>query len=315
MLTPLLAAAEQAESTDVAFLKAPFLAREILKYTAGWECSGRNLRKEQWGQPAVEEARIFQFAVLGTTSVLLCALVLFALEVVVTIVRAPHIAVVEFGLWHGLLLYVMLPAVSTDNCSLFVLYFIYGGMVLLLLHWVNSKLLSQGLAELCNHVDTVIFLSLSVAGVFAMQAKSTAASIFTLLRESPAILIEAPIDLEKQEECAICCQPIGGSSDDTATDQVKVTTICKHSFHRDCIQKWIERSRHCPLCRTQMDSSPHDDGMTTEDLQGNKMVRCFLAPFVSSHSAEVWTRLCIALIVATILLLGLVRGLLSHDGH
>lgn len=32
--------------------------------------------------------------------------------------------------------------------------------------------------------------------------------------------------------------------------------ICKHSFHSDCLMKWLEKSSNCPLCRYDL---PTDD--------------------------------------------------------
>ena len=33
-------------------------------------------------------------------------------------------------------------------------------------------------------------------------------------------------------------------------DKDVVTTLCHHSFHRDCIDKWEDRS--CPMCRSAL---------------------------------------------------------------
>lgn len=29
-------------------------------------------------------------------------------------------------------------------------------------------------------------------------------------------------------------------------------TACNHTFHAECIQKWLKKSRTCPLCRTSI---------------------------------------------------------------
>ncbi len=31
---------------------------------------------------------------------------------------------------------------------------------------------------------------------------------------------------------------------------------CRHSFHRECLLKWLERTSNCPLCRFEL---PTDD--------------------------------------------------------
>lgn len=46
---------------------------------------------------------------------------------------------------------------------------------------------------------------------------------------------------ETHQECVICLSNI---------DPIDLhTNSCKHTFHRDCIQTWWERSIDCPLCR------------------------------------------------------------------
>ncbi|XP_058748417.1 uncharacterized protein LOC131621396 [Vicia villosa] len=54
--------------------------------------------------------------------------------------------------------------------------------------------------------------------------------------------------------CCICMERFhdeleeGGDSDD-----VKISTmVCGHVFHYDCIVKWLQTSRACPLCRYAM---------------------------------------------------------------
>ena len=35
-------------------------------------------------------------------------------------------------------------------------------------------------------------------------------------------------------------------------DNRTVETICKHNFHKECIEKWGEKNNSCPLCRELM---------------------------------------------------------------
>jgi len=48
---------------------------------------------------------------------------------------------------------------------------------------------------------------------------------------------------EKEEECVIC--KIGYNSDDI----LRKIKVCSHSFHMECLDKWFEKSKKCPLCR------------------------------------------------------------------
>jgi len=53
--------------------------------------------------------------------------------------------------------------------------------------------------------------------------------------------IEEEDSNENDEECSICCESIKNM------DTIKLK--CKHIFHKECIEKWVEKSGTCPLCR------------------------------------------------------------------
>jgi hypothetical protein len=44
------------------------------------------------------------------------------------------------------------------------------------------------------------------------------------------------------EECPICLNNI--------TDDTKKITQCKHTFHTECLTRWLHDNNSCPLCRT-----------------------------------------------------------------
>jgi hypothetical protein len=51
-----------------------------------------------------------------------------------------------------------------------------------------------------------------------------------------------------QEDCSICLDALG-SADSSNLKQAR----CGHSFHKECIDKWIDDFHwRCPLCRGQM---------------------------------------------------------------
>jgi hypothetical protein len=59
-------------------------------------------------------------------------------------------------------------------------------------------------------------------------------------------LPEAPpemLQLDEHSECSIC---LGGIC---ADDEVRQLGTCGHTFHRSCIDLWLLRSEHCPLCK------------------------------------------------------------------
>eukprot|EP00002_Diphylleia_rotans_P015785 TRINITY_DN3057_c0_g1_i10.p1 TRINITY_DN3057_c0_g1~~TRINITY_DN3057_c0_g1_i10.p1 ORF type:complete len:127 (+),score=11.39 TRINITY_DN3057_c0_g1_i10:857-1237(+) len=51
---------------------------------------------------------------------------------------------------------------------------------------------------------------------------------------------------DTQTQCQICF--------DNFSVGTKVTTLpCEHSYHYDCIKKWFESHRTCPICRFEVE--------------------------------------------------------------
>ena len=44
--------------------------------------------------------------------------------------------------------------------------------------------------------------------------------------------------------CSICLESIVKINE--------VTKPCEHTFHTECITRWLENNRSCPLCRTEL---------------------------------------------------------------
>ena len=47
-----------------------------------------------------------------------------------------------------------------------------------------------------------------------------------------------------QSECTICLLQY--------TEDTKKTTECNHTFHDECIGRWLQTNKSCPLCRTEL---------------------------------------------------------------
>ncbi|KAF5183736.1 hypothetical protein FRX31_026676 [Thalictrum thalictroides] len=58
-------------------------------------------------------------------------------------------------------------------------------------------------------------------------------------------LLGPAVFLDSGEVCAICLNNM-------KEDEEARTLGCNHSFHIDCISKWVERQTTCPLCRFDM---------------------------------------------------------------
>lgn len=49
-------------------------------------------------------------------------------------------------------------------------------------------------------------------------------------------------------DCSICLESMMTKKKNTTTTRIGVLK-CKHSFHYQCINRWIRTSAICPLCR------------------------------------------------------------------
>lgn len=51
-----------------------------------------------------------------------------------------------------------------------------------------------------------------------------------------------------EESCSICYDEIDTSN---KMDDI-VLTVCKHLYHKKCLNKWLECKRTCPMCRFEL---------------------------------------------------------------
>lgn len=67
-------------------------------------------------------------------------------------------------------------------------------------------------------------------------------------------------------ECAVCLAVFED------TDLLRVLPKCRHDFHVDCVDKWLEDHKGCPVCRQSVEAqdvlsleSPPDDTIMKQD--------------------------------------------------
>ncbi|KAF3778029.1 RING-H2 finger protein [Nymphaea thermarum] len=68
-------------------------------------------------------------------------------------------------------------------------------------------------------------------------------------------------------ECAVCLAGFEGA------DMLRVLPKCRHAFHMDCVDKWLEGHESCPVCRQSveaqdvlsLDISPRDSNTKQDD--------------------------------------------------
>lgn len=65
------------------------------------------------------------------------------------------------------------------------------------------------------------------------------------------LLSNALLSTSEEEDgmCSICLVKYDGTT-------TVVTTLCKHSFHSECIDLWLEGNNTCPNCRMDLKARP-----------------------------------------------------------
>jgi E3 ubiquitin-protein ligase RNF115/126 len=90
--------------------------------------------------------------------------------------------------------------------------------------------------------------------LFQNQKPATRAACKRIVDDLDVITIDQS-DVDKKLECAIC------KDEYALEDKVKVLP-CNHLFHGQCIDKWLENSNVCPICRYEFETDdPEYDQM------------------------------------------------------
>lgn len=57
------------------------------------------------------------------------------------------------------------------------------------------------------------------------------------------------LEYDKKDTCCICFEEFGEES------VKQCTSVCKNTFHSDCLGIWLSKNSNCPLCRTVWNNS------------------------------------------------------------
>ncbi|KAG2397509.1 RING-H2 finger protein [Vigna angularis] len=69
-------------------------------------------------------------------------------------------------------------------------------------------------------------------------------------------------DAARQGDCAICLEEVGEG------EAVKMIAYCKHVFHADCIDRWLEKQVTCPVCRCCCERCGEVESVTVRGDEG-----------------------------------------------
>ena len=79
------------------------------------------------------------------------------------------------------------------------------------------------------------------------------------------IIEESNINIEEHlDDCSICLENI-------INEETKQITSCNHTFHEECMAKWMSLNHSCPLCRKNLDlniygrNDEENDGDSNDD--------------------------------------------------
>jgi hypothetical protein len=66
------------------------------------------------------------------------------------------------------------------------------------------------------------------------------------IERATTIRVSDSSDEDENQSCAICQEPL---VDEEANRPLREITLCEHTFHQACIDRWFTRNVRCPVCR------------------------------------------------------------------
>lgn len=141
------------------------------------------------------------------------------------------------GIW--LRNYKRISTITVIDLSVLMIDIVYGFMII-----VFSS--SIALISLCVYV---FFIEIVIWGI-RIYTLTTMISILDDEKErnkqgESIELLEIKI-ASGNDECAICLDIIEKGS------EIRGMPACTHEFHKDCIEKWLEKKATCPKCRDNL---------------------------------------------------------------
>lgn len=126
------------------------------------------------------------------------------------------------------------------------------------MHWYSCVLFLQlVVVEPCTKMGMNLVLWAATAGMLQTNrgAKPGMLESLQVVDYDPELFAssEDPADSRPQRECCFCLEEYDSNS-------AIVRTPCNHYMHRECLKRWLDTSRFCPICRSDL-----------EDLQQNRL--------------------------------------------
>ena len=59
------------------------------------------------------------------------------------------------------------------------------------------------------------------------------------------VIVPAAVPEGAEDDCPICMEKMKGGEKDVCK------LYCKHYFHVECMEKWLETRMECPICRAE----------------------------------------------------------------
>lgn len=108
--------------------------------------------------------------------------------------------------------------------------------------WDNEFFVELSCLQIdCLRLDHV----LSVMGFMPFNEDASVPNVRRTDESAIRKVLESKVMMSSNENCVICL-------DKLPADSEVVSMPCSHTFHGNCIEKWLRTSHYCPNCRFEM---------------------------------------------------------------